>query len=46
MTVNAAAWNLKVSGDASGDIIGYNADAENQITTKTYTILAKQAHIK
>lgn len=38
VTVNAAAWNLKVSGSTSGDIIGYNSDAENQTTTKTYTI--------
>lgn len=38
VTVNAAAWNLKVSGSASGDIIGYNLDAENQTTTKTYTV--------
>lgn len=38
VTVKAAAWNLKVSGDAKGDIIGYNADAENETTTKTYDI--------
>lgn len=43
VTVNAAAWNLKVSGSASGDIIGYNQDAENQTTTKTYTIDTSKA---
>lgn len=43
VTVNAAAWNLKVSGSASGDIIGYNSDAENQTTTKTYTIDTSKA---
>jgi len=36
--VVAGAWNLKVSGSASGDIIGFNMDAENETTTKTYTI--------
>ena len=43
VTVNAAAWNLKVSGSASGDIIGYNQDAENQTTTKTYTVDTSKA---
>ena len=42
-TVNAAAWNLKVSGAVSGDIIGYNSDAENQTTTKTYTVDTSKA---
>ena len=43
VTVNAAAWNLKVSGSATGDIIGYNSDAENQTTTKTYSIDTSKA---
>ena len=43
VTVNAAAWNLKVSGSASGDIIGYNSDAENQTITKTYTVDTNKA---
>ena len=43
VTVKAAAWNLKVSGSATGDIIGYNSDAENQTTTKTYTIDTSKA---
>lgn len=43
VTVNAAAWNLKVSGSATGDIIGYNSEAENQTTTKTYTIDTSKA---
>lgn len=38
VTVKAAAWNLKVSGSASGDIIGFNMDGVNQTTTKTYTV--------
>jgi len=36
--VTAAAWNLNVSGSTSGSIVGFNSDAENQTTTKTYTI--------
>ena len=36
--VVAASWNLRVSGSASGDIIGFNMDAVNQTTTKTYTV--------
>ena len=43
VTVNAAAWNLKVTGSATGDIIGYNPDAENKSTTKTYTIDTSRA---
>ena len=41
--VNAAAWNLNVSGDASGSIVGFNAEAENQATTKTYTLKPTKA---
>ena len=41
--VNAAAWNLQVSGSASGSIVGFNMDAENQTTTKTYTITPNKA---
>ena len=36
--VTAAAWNLNVSGEASDLIVGFNSDAENQTTTKTYSI--------
>jgi len=36
--INAAAWNLKVSGSASDSIVGFNMDATNQSTTKTYTL--------
>ena len=36
--IDAAAWNVKVSGDASDSIVGFNMDAKNQTTTKTYTI--------
>ena len=43
VSVNAAAWNLQVSGATSGSIIGYNADAENQATTKEYTIDTSKA---
>ena len=43
VNVNAAAWNLKVSGSASDTIVGYNADAENQKTTKTYKIDTSKA---
>lgn len=41
--VTAAAWNLNVSGEASGSIVGFNSDAENQTTTKTYSITPKKA---
>ena len=41
--INAAAWNVAVSGSASGSIVGANMDAENQTTTKTYTINTKKA---
>lgn len=43
VTVKAAAWNVYVSGSASGDIIGFNMDAKNQTTTKTYTVSCKKA---
>lgn len=36
--VTAAAWNLNVSGDATGSIVGFNSEAENQTITKTYSI--------
>jgi len=36
--INAAAWNLNVSGASSGAIVGFNSEAENQATTKTYTL--------
>ena len=41
--VTAAAWNLNVSGGASGSIVGFNSDAENQTTTKTYSITPTKA---
>lgn len=41
--VTAAAWNLNVSGEASGSIVGFNSDAENQTTTKTYSIKPTKA---
>lgn len=41
--VKAAAWNLSVSGSASGSIVGFNSDAENQTTTKTYSIKPTKA---
>ena len=41
--VNAASWNLEVSGEASGKITGYNQEGKNENTTKTYTINATKA---
>lgn len=41
--VVSAAWNLKVSGSASGDIIGFNMDGENQTVTQTYTVSCKKS---
>ena len=43
VNVNAAAWNLNVSGATSGSIVGFNAEAENQSTTKTYTFTPSKA---
>ena len=41
--VNAAAWNLAVSGSASDSIVGFNMDDKNESTTKTYTISTSKA---
>lgn len=43
VTVNAATWNLKVSGSAEGSIVGFNSDAENEKTTKTYSVKPSKA---
>ena len=41
--ITAATWNLKVAGEASDSIVGFNSDAENQTTTKTYSITPTKA---
>lgn len=41
--VTAAAWNLSISGSASDSIVGFNMDAVNQTTTKTYSINTSKA---
>ena len=39
VTINAASWNLSVSGSGISDsIVGYDADANNASTKKTYTL--------
>ena len=38
---SAASWNLKVSGEVSDSIVGYNGDGENQTVKKTYKITPK-----
>ncbi len=43
VTVNAAAWNVSVSGAANDKIVGFNSDGENQTTTKQYTIDTSKA---
>lgn len=43
VSINAATWNLKVSGASTDSIVGVNMDAENQKTTKTYTINTSKA---
>lgn len=43
VTVNAATWNVTVSGSASDKIVGFNSDAENQTTTKQYSIDTSKA---
>lgn len=37
LKINAAAWNINVSGSASDSVVGFNSDAENQ-TTKKHTL--------
>ena len=41
--INAAAWNLNVSGSAADSIVGFNMDATNQSTTKTYVVDTSKA---
>ena len=43
VTIKAAAWSVKVSGAASGNITGYSANEKNVTTTKKYTVTAKKA---
>lgn len=43
VSINAAAWNLKVSGNAADSIIDYNSEGENKVTTKTYTVTRNTA---
>lgn len=43
VTINAATWNVTVSGSASDKIVGFNSDAENETTTKQYTIDTSKA---
>lgn len=43
LKINAAAWNINVSGSASDSVVGFNNDAENQTTKKTYSINTSKA---
>jgi len=45
VTVNAAAWNLSVSGSGitGGNITGFNMEGTNQSTIKTYTLNTKSS---
>lgn len=43
VSINAASWNLKVSGEANDSIVGYNSEGENQKTTKVYNIKPSKA---
>ena len=40
VSVNAAAWNLNVSGNgiSGGNVTGFNIDGANQVTNKSYTL--------
>lgn len=38
VSINAASWNLKVTGNASDTIVGYDANGNNVTTTKKYPI--------
>lgn len=43
--INAAAWNLKVTGNgiSGGNIVGYDPDGNNTSTTRTYTLSTSTA---
>lgn len=41
--INAATWNIKVSGSASDSIVGVDFDAKNKVTTQTYSIDTSKA---
>ena len=45
VSVNAAAWNLKVSGTgvSGGNIVGYDPDGANTSTSKTYSLSTSTA---
>lgn len=43
VTINAATWNVTVSGSASDKIVGFNSNAENETTTKQYSIDTSKA---
>jgi len=44
VTINAATWNVSVSGSGISDkIVGYNEDAVNQTKTKSYTLNTSKA---
>ena len=46
VSFTAAAWDLSVSGAASDEIVGYNANGENQLVTEQYTIDTSTAGVK
>ena len=43
VTIKAAAWNVTVSGSASGKIAGADMSEKNVTTIKTYTVTPKKA---
>lgn len=43
VTIKAAAWNVTVSGSASGKIAGADMSEKNVTTTKTYTVTPSKA---
>lgn len=45
VNINAAAWNLKVTGNgvSGGSIVGYNPEGINTSTSKTYTLSTSTA---
>ena len=43
VSINAAAWNLKVSGNASDTIVGYDDNGNNVSTTKKYSVNLSKA---
>jgi hypothetical protein len=43
VNINAATWNVKVSGAVTESVVGYDEDGNNKSTTKTFTVDTSKA---